>query len=69
MLNHASGATTRYYTLRAVTQPLTDNPLRSVQIRPDSHVLKFDLHQRRLAQFVDRKLSQALHFGEEQHLR
>lgn len=50
-------------------QLLTDNPLWSDQIRPDSDVLKLDLYQRRLAQFVQRKLSQVLHSAEEQHLR
>lgn len=48
--------------------PLTDNPLWCDQIRPDSEILKFDLDQRRLAQFVQRKLSKALHSAEEQHL-
>lgn len=48
---------------------LTDNPLWSDQIGPDSEVLKFDFDQRRRTQFVQRKLSEALHSAEEQHLR
>lgn len=48
---------------------LTDNPLWSDQIRPDSELLKFDFDQRCLAQFGQWKLSEALHSAEEQHLR